>query len=132
MSKYTPIFFAKAKKGQLEFDNLKLFSQYLIALDGKIVQVVVKIPQKPRTRRQNRYYWSCVVSIPAEHFGYLPEEMHDAYKLLFLRMHEEGKPETIKSTTQLSTKEFNEYIEQCRQWAAEQGLVIPDPKEVEL
>jgi hypothetical protein len=47
-------------------------------------------------------------------------------------MHEEGKPETVKSTTLLSTVEFSEFVEKCRQWAAEQGFNIPDPTKVEL
>ena len=39
----------------------------------------------------------------------------------------------VKSTTKLSTKEFNEYIEQIQVWAAsEHGVVIPDPNETFL
>ena len=89
------------------------------------------LPQKiPRTLRQNRWYWSCVVGIPAEHYGYLPEEMHEAYKWMFLRRFEEDKPNTVKSTTSLDTKEFTEYIEKCRCWAAQEGFNIPSPEEM--
>lgn len=83
-----------------------------------------------RTNLQNKYYWASVVGIPAEHFGYLPEEMHDAFKFLFLRIHEKGKPETVRSTTTLNTKEFSDYVEKCAQWCAEQGIYIPEPTEV--
>ena len=49
--------------------------------------------------------------------------------MMFLRMYEEGKPETIKSTTSLDTKQMTEYIDQCRMWAAGEGLYIPSPDE---
>ncbi len=128
----TPIFLGKVENNTLILDTPDRFRNYLHRLKGKQVEVIVRLPKKDRTTQQNKWYWVCVVGIPAEHYGYLPEEMHDCYKLMFLRCHDEGKPETIKSTTQLSTKEFMEYIEKCRQWAAEQGFVIPDPKNVEL
>jgi hypothetical protein len=51
---------------------------------------------------------------------------------MFLRRIESGKPETVRSTTSLSTKEFGTYCEQCRQWAAEQGFNIPDPKKFDF
>jgi len=89
---------------------------------------VIPPERTPRTNLQNRYYWVSVVGIPAEHFGYLPEEMHDAFKFLFLRMHDEGKPETVRSTTTLTTKEFSDYVEKCAQWCAEQGILIPEPE----
>lgn len=127
-----PIFFGKVEHNSLQLDNPDEFRRYLLSLQDKQVEVIVRLPRKDRTTQQNKYYWSCVVGIPAEHFGYLPEEMHEAYKWMFLRLHEEGKPETVKSTTSLSTIEFNEFVEKCRQWTAEQDLVIPDPEQVEL
>jgi len=127
-----PIFLGKIEKGKLILERPDRFADYLLTLEKKEVEVVVSKIKKDRTKRQNRWYWVCVVGIAAEYFGYLPEEMHDAYKMIFLRCHDEGKPETIRSTTTLTTAEFTDYIEKCRQWAAEQGLVIPDPTEVEL
>jgi hypothetical protein len=88
------------------------------------------IPEKLlRTKQQNKYYWVAVVGIPAKDIGYSNEEMHEAYKIMFLRMHKEGCPETVRSTTDLNTKEFTEYVEKCRMWAAENGYEIPDPEE---
>lgn len=81
-----------------------------------------------RTNRQNSYYWGVLIKILSDEIGYYPEEMHDALKLLFLRKHEEGKPETARSTSHLNTEEFTHYVERCRQWAAEQGYTIPDPQ----
>ena len=128
----SPIFLASVQKGKLVFNNPDAFEKYLWTLNDKSIDVVIRLPKKDRSNNQNRWYWACVVAIPAEHFGYLPEEMHEAYKFLFLRIHEEGKPETVRSTATLSTVEFKEYTEKCQQWAAEQGLVIPDPNQVEV
>ena len=120
----------KVLRGKIALNDQDRFDNFLKSLEGQIVQVIVRKPKTKRTNQQNKWYWSCVVGIPAEHYGYLPEEMHEAYKFLFLRKHEEGKPETVKSTTELSTKEFAEYCEQCRIWAAQQGFNIPSPDEV--
>ena len=126
------IFLASVKSGKLNFDNTSQFKDYLFSLNDKRVEVIVRLPRKDRTSRQNSWYWSCVVGIPAEHFGYLPEEMHEAYKFMFLKREEQGKPLTVRSTTTLSTLEFTTFIENCRQWASTQGLIIPDPASVEL
>lgn len=129
---FSPIFLASVRQGKLVFNNPAGFNNYLLKLNDKSVDVVVRFPRKDRSDKQNRWYWKCVVGIPAEHFGYLPEEMHEAYKFIFLRLHEEGKPETVRSTATLSTIEFKLYTEKCQQWAAEQGIYIPDPKQVEV
>lgn len=95
----------------------------------RIFQII--LPKKvKRTQQQNKWYWACVVGIPADHFGYLPDEMHAAYKMMFLRVLGGRGPETIKSTTTLNTQEFSEYVEKCRMWAANEGIVIPDPDDV--
>ena len=51
---------------------------------------------------------------------------------MFLRKHTEGKPETVRSTVSLTTVEFSSYVEKCRQFCAEEGIVIPDPGEIDL
>ena len=92
-------------------------------------------PEKvQRTNQQNRWYWLCIVGIPAKDIGYTNEEMHEAYKYLFLqKRNERGEicsPMTVQSTSSLTTIEFTEYVEKCRQWAAQNGCVIPDPQEI--
>jgi len=127
-----PVFNAYVKRGKVIFDHQEQWDGYLFTLESKYVHVTIKKRQKKRSNPQNNWYWACVVAIPAEHFGYLPEEMHDAYKLMFLKEGNPDKPVTLKSTTRLSTVEFNEYVEKCRQWCAEQGIYIPNPDEIFL
>jgi hypothetical protein len=127
-----PIFLGKIDKGNIILRERDKFYLYLRSMDNQEVEVIVRRPRRSRTDQQNRWYWACVVGIPAEHFGYTVDEMHESFKYLFLRRPEEpGKPVTMRSTTDLSTKGFTEYVEKCRQWCAEQNIVIPDPDQVD-
>lgn len=119
-------------KGRLVLDNPSRFKSLIPIFEGKRVSVSVGPLKKQRSLQANAYYWACVIDIPAEHFGYFPEEMHEAFKILFLKKHQDGKPDTVRSTTELGVAEFSEYVERCRHWAATQGIVIPDPESVDL
>jgi hypothetical protein len=77
-----------------------------------------------------------VIPLLAEHIGYETEEMHDALKWRFLQTHTQDEHDTaaswvklptVRSTADLDTAEFTEYIEQCRRLGAEMGVVIPGP-----
>ena len=126
-----PIFLGKIQNNKVIFENKDKFEGYLINLEGKDVEIIVRKRKKNRSIPQNNYYFGVVVAIPAEHFGYTPDEMHESFKWMFLRRHAEGKPETVRSTTSLTTVEFTSYVEQCRQWCAENKIYIPDPGEVD-
>lgn len=88
-----------------------------------------------RTDNQNRWYWECVVWLPAESFGWTPEDLHEYYKLKFNSkvVNYKGKEITIpQSTARLSTKEFSDYVERIVIWAAGHGVVIPEPNSINL
>ena len=103
------------------------------------VEVVIRQEKHPRSRQQNKYYWGVVVETLAKELGYLPDEMHEILKAQFLREHikiqhgfAEKEVEVIKSTTDLSTKEMEEYCEQIRIWAIHDfGIRILTPNEVD-
>lgn len=97
---------------------------------------------KNRTSPQNRYYWGCILPIVKDGLreaGYREvktnEDAHEVLKYLFLkkRIPNEETGEVIEllgTTTKLSTVEFNEYIDQIIQWAAEYlNIQIPLPNE---
>jgi hypothetical protein len=126
----TPIFQATVLGGQIMFHRPKEVKEYIQTFEGKPVNVTIEKWKEKRTIQQNRWYWVCVVHLPAESFGYLDEEMHEIYKSMFLKEEREIKGkryELVRSTTSLNTEEFSEYIEKCRMWAANEGIVIPDP-----
>src|SRR3990167_2944614 len=137
----TPIFKGIVENGRLRLLDPEVFKDYIASFfkEKKEVSVWVKPKRKLRTTgkpdeasNQNGYYWVAVVRIPADHFGYTDKEMHDAFRYMFLRKEEQGKPPTLGTTTVMNTQEFAEYVEKCRRWCAEQGLVIPNPGEIVL
>ena len=89
--------------------------------------------KKLRSIHQNSYYWGVVVEILGNELGYPPYNMHDALRMQFL-----SKPDEktglmkIASTTDLSTKQMEDYIEEIRRWASiELSIYIPEPNEDE-
>ena len=66
-----------------------------------------------------------------DELGYNQEETHEALKWKFLR--KGGKLETVKSTTSLTTTEFETFLELVRIWAiTDMGITIPLPDEVNV
>ncbi|MCE5335161.1 MAG: hypothetical protein LLG06_11320 [Desulfobacteraceae bacterium] len=126
-----PIFTATVRKCTLVPDAPYRYAVHLSTLEGKQVEIVVRKRKSQRSQDQNRYYWGVVVEILAKHFGYEPEEMHEALKFKFLRTHAGDLP-TVKSTAKLNTGEFTEYVDRVIRWAAaEHGCYVPGPNEVE-
>jgi len=108
------------------------FKAYVKTFEGKQIELTVGSVKKSRSNNQNRYYWGVVVTMLSDETGYSTDEMHDALRMLFLQDRTKKIP-TIKSTTDLSTVEFEDYLAKIRQWAAETlNCVIPDPNEVSI
>ncbi len=132
MNQPVPKFYGQAKNGVMDIFNLSDWRRYLLTLDGSKCEIVVKKFRKKRTSPQNAYYWGVVIDILGKHFGYTPDEMHEAIKIEFLSISHEGKPDTARSTKSLTTQEFNELIEIIKVWAATKfGVFIPDAEKVE-
>lgn len=121
----SPTFSARVEKGKLVIENPTAWREVLATLEGPIY-VVLRKQKKDRSLPQNRYYFGCVVKIAADHFGYSSDEMHDAFKLMFLKREGLG-PVTVYSTAAMTTGEFTDYLAKCVQFCAENNLVIPDP-----
>lgn len=90
----------------------------------------------PRSTQQNRAYFGIAVKLIGDHLGYDREEMHKALAGKFLGFDEVKIGDEVmlvpKSTTHLSTREFNEYYAKIQRWAAEfLNISIPDPNEEE-
>lgn len=95
------------------------------------------VPKKWRSNSQNSYYWSVCVGLISEHTGFTPDETHEILKNRFL-----SEPKTLqlktktqmvfvtRSTTELDTKSFEEYLSKIRIFASmELGIWIPEPNE---
>jgi hypothetical protein len=126
-----PIFKISVRKGKVVVDNPADYAVYISKLEGCRGELIIRKERKARSLNQNRYYFGVVVKILADFTGYTPEETHDALRMKFLVVH--GVIDTIQSTTELSTVEFEEYMAKIRQWASvEYGVGIPEPNEVAI
>lgn len=128
-----PIFKGRIEKGKKIYDNPNRYLVQLSKLEGKRFEETLRQEKSKRSLDQNAYYWGVVVEILRDHFGYETyeaEEVHDGLKLIFLRIHEREGLETMRSTTKLSTVEFEDYLEKIRRWAIkEHNCRIPLPNE---
>jgi len=120
--------FGSVKGSRFIPDDPQSFRDAFLFYDGSRVEVTVKPRTKNRSNQQNKYYWKVVVRLIGEHLGYSDNEMHEVLKHEFLR--QDGK---VISTTDLTTQEFEEYMENVKRWAVSEFQVyIPDPNMVVL
>jgi hypothetical protein len=118
-----PIFRGTVLKGSLKLDNRNGFKELIESLEGKRIEIVLRERTGNRTERQSAYYFSVVVQMIADYLGYTKAECHETLKKQF----------NIKTTTKLTTKEFQEYIDTVVRFAAQEFHVnIPDPESVEF
>jgi len=123
---------ATVKEGHIEFENKALFNACIKRLEGKKIIINVQKYKTIRSLKQNAYYWSVVIPIMSEQWKCDEEQAHEALK-------EEFNPDTNKecpfkigkTTTLLSTTEFNIYLERIAIYASEQGILIPTPEDAE-
>lgn len=125
----TPIFKATCQSGKLTFQDRSAFDRYLQTVKDGPMEVIVRRPRVQRSLSQNSYYFGVVVKLIADFCGYEVEDCHRALRARFLSEPGELGLARVKSTTELDTREFAEYVERCRQLAAEFGVYVPDPGE---
>jgi hypothetical protein len=136
------IYFGKVENGILKLTNKSGFSNDLKDYEGKEVRLTVERKSK-RSNPQNDYFHGCVIPIVRAHLLDLgwkeaksTEWVKDYIKFhcLIKEFTNEDTGEVMKSlgkTSDLTTSEFKEFIEDVQQWAAtELDLVIPDPGEI--
>jgi hypothetical protein len=107
-------------------------SAVMSIMSGAPIMVVTIEPYKrDRTKDQNKAYWKVILAPIEEATGTEAKLWHEFFKTLFV------KPEfhtlcgitfAIKeTTTKMTTKEFNEYIESIRRWTAEHlNITLPE------
>lgn len=131
--------FGRIEDGILKISNRKAFIKEISLLQCKEVEICIRKKKKYRSFLQNRYYWGLVIPVVRASLHDVGVEFgnqttHEMLKLRFLKedLHvRDGEfISRIKSTKELSTSEFMDYIAQIQRWASEfLGCVIPDPGE---
>jgi|SRR5688572_24285161 len=97
---------------------------------GNAYVVEIHRAASKRSLNQNRYYWGVIIDLFAQNTGYTKDEAHQELAGMFLKYESHGKP-FVRSTTSLTTLEFEQYADKCRQWMGEMlGIHVPLPNEV--
>lgn len=116
--------------GVLALDNRDGFLKASLALVGKRITVTLGRFRKPRSTNQNAYMWAVVYQAIALETGSEPEEVHEAMGVRFRLVHGGKLGVKVRSTTDLSTVEMEDYLAKVRAYAAtELGILIPLPNE---
>jgi chromosomal replication initiation ATPase DnaA len=113
----------------------KVIAQY----KGKEIDITIGVHKKKRTNPQNAYLHGVVIPMVTdginEHGNEVTQsQVKDLLKQKFLSfdvfIDVDYTYETLtKDTSELSTVEFNEFIERIQRWGAEMlGIIIPDPE----
>lgn len=114
-------------------NQIKIVGLELKTLQPGNYRIYICNDRKQRSLQQNAYYWGVVIKLISEHTGYLTNETHKKLAFMFNPEMIEVKGKAYKiprSTTELNTKEFEEYLEQIRVWAwQELNIEIPEPGE---
>lgn len=134
------------EEGQLKIVHRKGFDEDMKAFAGQRLIIRIKKYRKSRSNKQNAYYWGCVINYVTEglvNMGFerpllSSDNVHHLLREKFLK-EDLGVPDgvhagefvtMVRSTTDLSTTEFMDYIADIQKWAAEfLNIVIPDPGE---
>ncbi|NTU69991.1 hypothetical protein HGB13_04205, partial [bacterium] len=123
-----PIFYGKVEKGELRLIGRDRFKEYLYTLNGQEVEVTVAKKGRKRSEGQNKYLWGVVYKLLSDYFGYTPDEMHELMKQKFAPKKEVKMGNEIMlipcSTTELLTTNFNDYLDQIKQFGAENNVII--------
>jgi len=117
----------EVKNGKIENLNHDQFNRNLQRLNNKKIILTVSIPKKQRSNQQNRYFHGVILPILSNHLGYFKDEMKVILKYKFLMT----ESKVVKSTSNLTTKEFEDFNSKIRTWASvEHCLYIPKPNEI--
>ncbi len=134
MAKLNPVFLARVEEGKFVFEQTHRVRQHVRKLEGKLVEVVIRQVRTRRTLRANAFYWAVVIALMGEEFGYEKDEMHEVLAMRFLRIEDcpiTGSPRR-RRTPECDTKDFAEYVDACIRLAAEHGICVPEPGEVDV
>lgn len=115
-------FAAKIENKSLKYFEIDRMKKYLSTLkDGQMLSIEIDKQKKNRSTSQNSMYWAILSEISNE-TGHSSDELHDFFKNKFLprRYIKIGKSKlrAIPTTTNLTTLEFTEYIENIKAFTA--------------
>lgn len=128
------IIYGKAVEGKPKiYDSYKIHDYVSKLPEGTQFELIIRPVLDSRSLKLNRTYWMYLTMVGDE-LGYSKNEMHDYFKMKFLCEHIEINGEitlSCKSTSDLSTKKFCEYLESIFFFcSSELGIVLPDIEDI--
>jgi len=128
----------KVINGKLTNNVSNDIKQFIIANEGKFIELSLQRKRSKRSDLQNKFYWGAIIPIIQNAFkdlGYriTKEETHDILREKFLSQDAISKDGEVVakirvSTTTLTKSEFGNYIDEIVQWSAETlDCIIPEP-----
>lgn len=116
------------KDGHFELNNKENYHRYIANCKDGEYTLTLKRKRNRRSLNQNNLYWEWI-SIIGNELGYEKEEIHCTLKAMFL-VDRSKKIPIIRSSANLNSFEFSQYMEQIDRWCAEQGILLPLPSEI--
>ena len=100
--------------------------------EGKQYNISISLKREKRSIQQNRLYHLWLNCISSE-TGNEVEDLHDYFKDRFLSRKVEifgDEYNTGTSTTKLNTAEFTVFLDKVQQFAANEGIILPNPEDL--
>lgn len=127
-----PKFYGTITGKDFTLDKPDQFKAYLNKLSYKNanarIELVVKRIRKVRSVNANNYYWANLNMIANEIGEDNINGLHEYFKAKH-NVDYSGKLPVVKSTTELSTLEFMEYVAKIGREVADFGITLLDPNE---
>jgi hypothetical protein len=131
------------KNGKIIINNFEWVKGLLLQYKDKEIQISIKKANKRRSAKQNRWYWGVAIKTIQEELlriegePYEKEDIHhyilsEVVKTKFRTKEVMGKLITYsetKSTSSMTTKEFETFKFQLQVHFANRGIDIPEPNE---
>ena len=107
------------------------FSAASRALTGDCFVLTLQREKEKRRNAQNRRYWAVLHEIAEQLSTADTEAWHEYFKRRFIGVKEISLPDgeivaVGKSSTELSVKEFADYMTSIEAWAVDQGVIFND------
>ena len=91
-------------------------------------RITVETVKEQRTGEQNKFYWAILQEL-AEETGNGTEDLHESFRVMFLT-DRSVMPWRVKSTTELSVREFVTYLDQILAYVgSEMGITVRQTRE---
>lgn len=119
--------------GEILFHNHEAANKRIKSLEGREIEVTIE--GKKIEIEWNKYYWKVPVEIVSDHTGSLPIQVHKHFKQKYLseiiHVNDHGDVTPLDSSTKLTKKQWEKYINLIISGEAQEGYVIPRPGEID-